>query len=177
MAYSVPLFQTLQTEGVDLNTAFTFLTTGVPGNYEYPEQPLDLGTTVLGTLNGKWVMCTAATGTISKYDVVTISNAFTATQIPTTASLGLIAGIAMATATTGQALWVMTNGVSPGVNVVTGVGTGVMLFTSATAGRLAITSGGFTRIQGITLTTSSTGAAAGPNVGAILVNTQVATSQ
>lgn len=178
MAYSTPLFSQTNTEGIDINSAFTFYTTGSPTVFqEYPTPPLTLGQPCIGTLNGKWVLCTAATGTITKYDVVTISNAFTATQVPTTATLGLICGVAMATATTGQALWIMTNGVTPGVNVVTGVGTGIMLFTSATAGRLALTSSGFTRIQGITLTTSSTGAAAGPNVGAILVNAQIATSQ
>lgn len=178
MAYSTPLFSQMNIEGVDINNAFTFYTTGGDTSLQaYPLAPLTLGTVVDGTLNGEWVLCTAATGTITKYDVVTISNAFTATQVPTTASYGLFAGIAMATATTGQALWVMTNGVSPGVNVVTGVGTGIMLFTSATAGRLAITSGGFTRIQGITLTTSSTGATAGPAVGAIVIGAQIATSQ
>lgn len=175
MAYSTPLFSQLGNEGVDLNTAFTFYTTGGDTSLQaYPRPPLSLGHVVDGTLNGEWVLCTAATGTISKYDVVTINQNFTATQVPTTATFGLMAGIAMATATTGQALWVMTNGVSPGINTAT-ASANALLYTSAVAGRLGAAATGFTTIQGIVLATAATVTGTGNT--AILVAAQIATSQ
>jgi hypothetical protein len=176
MAYSVPLFSTLNNEGVDLNTAFTFYTTGgSTSDQAYPTPPLSLGQTVLGTLNGKWVLCTAATGTITKYDVVSINNTFTATPTPATATYGLIAGVAMATATTGQALWIQTNGVTPGINTAAGVAANVLLYTSAVTGRADDTASGFTRLQGMVITTTSAGTAG--TFQGILVNAQTATSQ
>lgn len=179
MAYSVPLFSTMNLSGIDINSATTYgVATSTNTAYapEYPQQGnLSVGTTVLGTLDGQWVYCTAATATISKYDVVTISTGFTATQTPTTATYGLMAGVAMATATTGQYFWVMVNGVTPGVNVIAGVAANTALYTSATAGRLAVTPTGFTRIQGIVTTTTSAGTA-GTYPG-IVIQASVATSQ
>lgn len=179
MAYTVPLFSTLNMAGVDINTATSYgvaTSTNAAYNPEYPQEGnLRVGTTVLGTLDGQWVYCTASTATISKYDVVTISTGFTATPTPTTATLGLMAGVAMATATTGQYFWVMTNGVTPGVNVVASIGPNTLLYTTATAGRLGGTATGFTRIQGIVTTTTSA-STAGTYPG-IVIQASVATSQ
>ncbi len=171
MAYTTPIFSSSNTEGVDLSTAVT-ITTTTP---EYPLQPIMLGTQVLTDYDGSATYVQAATATISKGDVCTISTAFVATQTPATASLGLPVGVALATATTGQYFWVQTNGVCNAVSVVNGIAANTLLYTSATAGRLAGTATGFSRIQGIVLGTTSGGTAG--TYQAFLVSPSVATSQ
>jgi hypothetical protein len=181
MAYSVPLFSTMNLSGVDINAATSYtLATATNFTPEYPQGGnLSLGTTVLGTVDGQWVYCTSATGN-SKYDVVGINPSFSAIELTTAVPFGTPVGICMATATTGQYLWVMTNGIAPAVNVVTGIAANVQLYTSVTAGRLAgvggATGAGFA-INGIVLATSSTGAATTAGlVSAILIQPVVGTA-
>lgn len=171
MAYSVPLFSQMQVEGADINSAYPVSTTA---NLEAPAGPLVLGTVVDGTLSGEWVFCSAATQVISKYDVVTISPLFAATQMAALPAFGSRAGIAMATASTGQYLWVMTNGVSPGCNCATAAAN-VQLYTGTAAGQIGVfSSAGFTRLQGIVMATAV--ATAGTGSGAIVVNLRTSTS-
>lgn len=180
MAYSTPLFSTMNLAGIDINSATSYtLATATNFTPEYPQGGnLSLGTTVLGTLDGQWVYCTSATGN-SKYDVVGFGPTFSALELTTAVGFGAMVGIAMATATTGQYLWVMTNGISPGVNVVTGIAANVQLYTTATAGRLGGVSGatgvGFA-INGLVLSTSSTGATGSSSQGAILIQPVVGTA-
>ena len=181
MAYSVPLFSTMNLAGIDINTATSYgvaTSTNTAYSPEYPQEGnLRVGTTVLGTLDGQWVYCTAATAAFVKYDVVQISPTFTCSQVSTAATtlFGQMAGVIMATASTGQYVWVMTNGVTPGINVVTGVGANVPLYTSATAGRLTGTlATGVTSIMtGFILTTGSTGGTSAASQGAIVVSGKV----
>jgi hypothetical protein len=172
MAYSVPLFSETQNEGVNVNVAYSAASTA---NLETPAGPLALGQVVVGTLNGEWVLCTASTATISKYDVVTIGTTFTASPATALPSFGLRAGIAMATATTGQYFWVMTNGVSPGVNSATAAAN-VQLYTGTAAGQIGVfSSAGFTRLLGIVLTTA-VATAGNTNSGAVMINARTYTS-
>lgn len=155
MAYSVPLYSTLNTEGVDLSTAFT-LSTSTP---EYPAAPFLLGTEMLGTQNGRWVYCTAA-GINAIGDVCIISPAFQTSGINTTndaTAFGLPLGVSMAATTTGQYSWYMTNGTTPTVNVLASTAPNVQLYTSATSGRLtsALSTGASSTIVGIVTTTTS----------------------
>lgn len=182
MAYSVPLYSTMNLSGIDINSATSYtLATATNFTPEYPQGGnLSLGTTVLGTVDGQWVYCTAATASFAKYDVVGIGPTFTATQLTTAVPFGTPVGIVMATATTGQYIWVMTNGVAPAVNVVTGIAANVQLYTTATAGRLGGVGGatgvGFA-VNGIVLATSSTGAATTSGlVSAILISPVVGTA-
>lgn len=181
MAYVTPLFSTLNMSGVDLNAATSYtLATATNFTPEYPQGGnLSLGTTVLGTLDGQWVYATAA-NSITKYDVVQLSPAFSATTITTaTATFGEMAGVAMATASTGQYFWVQVNGIAAAVNTVTGVGANAALYTTATAGRLTgtLTTGVGNKVAGIVLTTGTTGNAAGATVGGILIQTSIGSAQ
>ena len=172
MAYSVPLYSTMQNEGVDVNTAYDASTTA---NLDAPAGPLAVGQVVQGTKDGEWVLCKSA-GSISKYDAVTLSSLFTATQMPALPAFGLTVGIAMATATTtGMYLWVMTNGMSPSVNSATAAAN-LQMYTGTAAGQIGVfSSAGFTRLNGITLTTAvATAGATGSGVQ--LINARTFTS-
>lgn len=171
MAYSTPLFSQQNNEGVDINSAFPVVATA---NLDTPAGPFTLGQVVDGTLGGEWVLCTAATQVVSKYDVVTISPLYAATQMASTPAFGSRAGIAMATATTGQYFWAMTQGVSPGCNCATAAAN-VQLYTGTAAGQIGVfSSAGFMRLQGITMATAV--ATAGTGSGALVVNLRVSTS-
>lgn len=154
MAYTTPLFSTLNTEGVDLSTAFT-LSTSTP---EYPAAPFLIGTEMLGTLNGRWVYCTAA-GAVTLGDVCVINKSFSSIELTSATAatyFGMPLGVSMATVTTGQYSWYQTNGVSQTINVVAAIAPNVQLYTTATAGRLgAIATGVSSTVVGIVTTTTS----------------------
>ncbi len=155
MTYSVPLYSTLNMEGVDLSTAFT-LSTSTP---EYPAQPFIQGATVLGTLDGKWVYATAA-AVQATGDVCILTKTFQAIGLLSSnaaAHYGEPLGVAMTATTTGQFAWYQTNGASPGISVLASTAPNVILYTTATAGRLgsALTTGASSTIQGIVTTTTS----------------------
>ena len=182
MAYTVPLFSTMNLAGVDLNVATSYgvaTSTNTAYQPEYPQEgQFRLGNTVLGTLDGQWVYCTSATGN-AIYDVVGINPAFSAIELTTAVPFGTPVGICMATATTGQYLWVMTNGITPDINVVTGIAANVQLYTTATAGRVggvAGATGVSFAISGVVLATSSTAATAATLTSAILNQPVVGTA-
>lgn len=154
MAYTTPLYSTLNAEGVDLSTAFT-LSTSTP---EYPAAPFILGTQMLGTLDGAWVYCTAA-GAVTLGDVCVINKSFSSIELTSATAatyFGMPLGVSMATVTTGQYSWYQTNGISQSINVAASIAPNVQLYTTATGGRLgAIATGVSSTVIGIVTTTTS----------------------
>lgn len=164
MTYTVPIFSTLNLEGVDLSTAFT-LSTSTP---EYPNPPFVLGTEVLGAANSAWVYATAS-GAVTAGDVCVITKLFSA--LPVTSAIaatcfGFRLATSQVTVTTGQYSWYQWSGVAttPGVNVTSAIAPNVQLYTTATAGRLGViaTASSITAVGIVTTTTSASTAGAYP---------------
>jgi len=168
MTYTTPVFSTLNTEGVDLSTAFT-LSTSTP---EYPNPPFVIGTEVIGSNDGRWCYATAAAA-ITAGDVCVITKAFQAigvTSAVAATSFGLRLAVSQATVTTGQYSWYQYSGTdtSPGINVTASIAQNVQLYTTATAGRLgAIATGSSVTAVGIVTTTTSA-STAGPYPGVMV---------
>ena len=172
MTYTVPIFGTTPTLGVDLSTAGYdqpySATASNPATPEYPQQPFTIGTVINGSNGSEFVYAQAATATsISQGNFCYINNLMLAagltSAIAATAGQGARLGISLAALTTGQYGWFQTNGYNAyGVTVVSAVGAYATLHTSATAGVLttALVTGTSFPINNITTTTTS-GATAG----------------
>lgn len=132
--------------GEGFNPAVAYTTsTSTP---EYPGFPVAVGTRVTGSDGSVWVFCLAA-GSITASDAVLVTtNSTWSVQALTSTlgkgKLGQFVGIAGATATSGQGLWVQISGYNSAVNAVTGATGFTVLHTSATAGRLTATAVGGT---------------------------------
>src|SRR4051812_35903688 len=118
MAYS-----TLGFEGAALSQAITVSAT----TPEYPGAPVTLGQRVIGDAGGEFVYVqVAATKSCTVGDFVVVTNHATWTidqLVNSTAKgkLGSRVGVAMATATAGQFLWVQFAGYNAAANITTGV--------------------------------------------------------
>jgi len=131
-------------EGFNPATSYT-VSTSTP---EYPGAPVAVGTHLHGSDGSTWVFCVAG-GSITANDavLVTTNSSWTVQAMTSTLAkgkLGQRAGIAGATATSGQYLWVQTAGYNSSVNAVTGATAFTVLHSSATAGRLTATAVGGT---------------------------------
>jgi len=163
------LFGTLPTAGIDFTTAFT-VSTDTP---EYPGSPIALGTRIIGSMASEWILCkleTSATCTAGDALVVTDNETWEVqalTNTLATGALGQYVGIAGATGTAGQYVWMQVSGYSSSVNAITGATGFTALHSLATAGRLTATAAGGTTfaVNGIVLT-----ATAAANLGPALLN-------
>jgi hypothetical protein len=112
---------------------------------EYPGAPMTVGTGVETNLGGRWLYVQVAASkscTAGDFVVVVDHSAFTIDQLSNTTGknfLGSIVGIAGATATAGQYLWIQTRGYNASVNCATSSTAFTALHTSSTAGRSTTT--------------------------------------
>ncbi len=154
-------------EGFNPAIAYT-VSTSTP---EYPGAPVAVGTRIFGSDGSQWVFCLAATAITASDAVLVTTNSTWSVSALTSAlgkgKLGQMVGIAGATASSGQYLWVQTHGYNSAVNAVTGATGFTLLHTSATAGRLTATGVGGTSaaVQGIVIL-----ATAASNTAAALLN-------
>ena len=163
MTYVPLASSTLNSSGVDVNAVYTAATATATGyDPAYPNPPFLVGTSVLGNNNSKWMFVSVATS-CSKGDFCRTSISFAVTPLVTAdagAAFGQQIGIAMATGTTGQFLWLQTTGENQAANVVAATTAAVPLFTSSTAGRLTSVATNATSypVYGVQLWTTATAA-------------------
>jgi len=151
MAYTTPLFSTLNQSGVYVSGVFSPSTaTSTAFDPSYPIGPqggqFAPGQKVIGDYASEFIFvtCSTAANTGDVLVVVPSSSAdvsFSAVQLTSTVaatSFGRQLGVAMATATTGQTLWMQTKGWAPnlGISSLAATTAGVPLFSSPTAGKL-----------------------------------------
>ena len=171
MAFTIGPFSTLNSAGVDVTAVYTPSTaTSTAFVPEYPGGSFVPGTRVVGNNNGEWVFVGLATATsVNKGNVcvfgvlnnpslcVPLSNAAAAT------SFGFQVGVAMATAATGQQLWLQTKGANAFTSFASGAGAtaNCPCYTTVTAGNLTtvIATGTNYNVLGITPTAVTTAAA------------------
>lgn len=134
--------------GINFGLAYTLSST-VP---EYPGRQFTPGTHVQGTDGSTWIFvvleaastCTAGDALIvttnSTWEVKAVTNTLAASK------LGQRMGIAGATGTAGQYLWMQTAGYNASINCATSSSAYTALHTSATAGRLTTTAAGGTSV-------------------------------
>jgi hypothetical protein len=138
---------------------------------EFPGAPIQVGTVFTASNGSQWVYVLAA-GAITANDfVIVTTNSTWAVQSMTNtlaaSKLGQLVGVAGATATSGQYLWMQTKGYRASVSAVTGMTGFTAARTTATAGRIddTITGGTTVAITGVIIL-----ATAASNVAAALLN-------
>ncbi len=165
------LFGTLPTSGIDFTTAYTIDAETTP---EYPGSPIALGTKIIGSMGSEWILCkleAAATCTAGDVLIVTDNTIWEVegvTNTLATGALGQMLGVAGATGTAGQYVWMQVAGYAAVVNATTSSAAFTALHTTATGGRVIATATGGTTfaVNGMVLT-----ATAAANLGpAILTN-------
>ena len=142
MTYVPKASSTQPIEGIDLNAVYTAATATATGyDPAYPLPPFLVGTETIGNNDSRFVFVTVSTS-CNKGDFVVAATgiaSFTVVQLQTSIGAGIFGqqiGVAMATGTTGQFLWMQTEGENQAANVVAATTAGVPLFTSGTAGYL-----------------------------------------
>lgn len=161
-------------EGYNFTVADPAVSTSTP---EYPGTTVPVGTRVAGTDGTEWIRVIAG-GSITAGDVVivTTNSSWTVQAMTNTlasSKLGQWVGVAGATATSGQYLWMQVSGYTAAVNAATGMTGFTAARSTSTGGRIddTITGGTTVAIAGIVLlaTAASNTAAAilnNPTVGA-----------
>lgn len=150
------LFGTLPTSGIDFTTAYTIDADTTP---EYPGSPIALGTKIIGSMGSEWILCkleAAATCAAGDAMIVTTNSTWEVQAVTNTlgvGKLGQLIGVAGATGTAGQYVWIQVAGYVASVNAATGSTAFTALHSSATGGRLTSTAAGGTSvaINGIVL--------------------------
>mgnify|MGYP003646431443 FL=1 len=141
-------YNTIPSAGIDFATAYT-ISTSTP---EYPGSPIELGTTILGTDGSRWTLCkleAASTCTAGDALIVTTNSTWEVKALTNTlgvSKLGQLVGIAGATGTAGQYVWMQVAGYNGTVNAVTGSAAFTALHSSATGGRLTSTAAAATSV-------------------------------
>lgn len=142
-------FNTTPVSGIDFSVAYTI---DVDTNPEYPGSPIALGTMVMGTNGSLHVLCQLeAASTCTANDAVIITTNSTweikaLTNALGVSKLGQMVGVADATGTAGQYVWVQVMGYRSAVNVATSSTAFTALHSSSTAGRLTSTAAGGTSV-------------------------------
>lgn len=162
-------FVTTPIAGVNFSQAYT-QSTSTP---EYPGTPFVVGTHLQGTDGSTWVYVmleAASTCTAGDALIVTTNSTWEVKAVTSTLAKGKLGqrmGIAGATGTAGQYLWMQTAGYNNTVNVATSSGAFTALHSSATAGRLTATAVGGTSaaVSGIVINATAAG-----NVGIAIAN-------
>lgn len=155
--------------GINFGMAYTLSST----TPDYPGLPFTPGTRVLGTDGSAWtfVKLEAATAcTASDWLIVTTNSTWEVKPVTDTlalSKLGQVLGVAGATGTAGQYLWMQTAGYDATTNVATSASAFTALHTSATAGRLTTTAVGGTSVAVAGAVINATAAA---NVGIAVMN-------
>lgn len=132
--------------GIDFTVAYT-VSTSTP---EYPGSPIALGTIVDGVGGAVWILCkleAASTCTAGDALLVTTPSTWEVKALTSTlgkGKLGQRVGIAGATGTAGQYVWMQVAGYIASLNVATGSTANTVLHSSGTAGRLTTTAVGGT---------------------------------
>ena len=145
-------------EGVNFGVAYTpYVASTGAGSPDYPGLPFQAGTRVNAGNGAEWVFCVAG-GAITANDVVLVTTNSTfivqaATNTLAASKLGQWVGVAGATATTGQGLWVQVAGYAAAVNAATGMTGFTAARSTSTAGRIddTVTGGTTVAINGIVL--------------------------
>jgi hypothetical protein len=174
MTYTVPIFGTTPTLGVDMTTSgydqpFS-ATASNPSTPEFPQAPFSIGQTIALSQGGSAVYAVTATATsITQGNFCYINSSMLAagltSAIAATAGQAALLGVSLATLTTGQYGWFQTEGYCPaGVTCVATTAINTTLHTSATAGVLtsSVVTGTSFPVIGVVLTAT----AATNNVGA-----------
>jgi len=138
---------------------------------EFPGAPMRVGTVFTASDGSQWVYVLAA-GAITANDfvIVTTNSTWAVQAMSNTlaaSKLGQLVGVAGATATSGQYLWMQVSGYRASVSAVTGMTGFTAARTTATAGRIddTITGGTTVAITGAIIL-----ATAASNVAAALLN-------
>lgn len=156
---STPLYATGPLMGVDLNNVFTAgdLTAGNSGYDNPPQAP---GTEAFGVNGIQYVYVLAAT-VINVNEVVCIDQGFNASEATTAlASTGEYRpGFAQVAIPSGSYGWVALNGSGILVSMAASCTKDLPLYTSATAGVMAVTSSSQTLLAGVYALTTTTTAA------------------
>lgn len=156
------LFGTLPTSGIDFTTAYTIDAETTP---EYPGSPIALGTKIIGSMGSEWVLVkleAESTCTAGDCLIVTDNSTWEVKAMTDTLAfgkLGQILGIAGATGTAGQYLWMQTGGYAASVNCATGSTAFTGLHSSSSAGRLTTTGAGGTSVDVVGIVILATAAA------------------
>lgn len=164
------LFNTTPVGGIDFTTAFSVSST----TPEYPGPPIAVGTVVDGSSGSRWVLTkleTSATCTAGDVLIITTNSTWESQALTNTLGrdkLGQLVGVAGATGTAGQYVWMQIAGYVASVNAATSSSAFTVLHSAATAGRLNSGAGVGTTVavNGIVLTATAA-SNAGP---AILTN-------
>ena len=166
MTYVPKASSTQPLEGIDLNAVYTAATATATGyDPAYPAPPFLVGTETIGNNDSRFVFVTVSTS-CNKGDFVVAATgitSFTVVQLQTSIAAGVFGqqiGVAMATGTTGQFLWMQTEGENQAANVTAATTAGVPLFTSGTAGALTSVEATGTNfpVYGVALFTTATAA-------------------
>jgi hypothetical protein len=154
--------------GFNFTTAYAAVSTSTP---DIPGTQLGVGTRVAGTDGSEWIFVKAG-GTITQGDVVIVTTNSTwivqsMTNTLASSKLGQLCGVAGASCTVNQFIWMQTSGYTASVSAVTGMTAFTAARSTATAGRLddTITGGTTVAIAGIVLL-----ATAASNVAAAVLN-------
>ena len=127
--------------GAVTNAALT-VSTSTP---EYPGAPITVGQRIIADAGAEWVYVQVASSkscTAGDFVVVTNHSTWKIDQLPNTTGknfLGSMVGVAGATATAGQYLWIQIRGYAASVNCATSSTAFTTLHTSSTAGRSTTT--------------------------------------
>jgi hypothetical protein len=138
--------------GFNFGEAYTVATT----TPEYPGPPLQVGVRSNGTNGAVWMFVLAA-GAITANDfvIVTTNSTWSVQSMTSTLAkgkLGQIVGVAGATATSGQYLWMQIAGYRASVPATTGQAAFTVLSSTATAGRIGAAVGGASaKVTGVVL--------------------------
>lgn len=159
------LFNTNPVGGIDFTTAYT----APSSDLAIPGPTLAVGTTVFGNMGSRWVLVRleeASTCTAGDVLIVIDNDDWIVQGVSNTngvSKLGQLVGVAGATGTEGQYLWMQTAGYVASANVLTGATAFTALHSTATAGRIDDTAsaGNSVAINGIVaLATAASNAAA-----------------
>lgn len=134
-------YSTIGFEGAALQQAQT-VSVNTP---EYPGVQVTLGQRVIAENGSEWIyvqLATGASAVAGDLMVVTASATWQVAQLSSTNGkplFGSRVGVAGATATAGQYIWIQFSGYAPAANVVTGATAFTAMHTGATAGRISAT--------------------------------------
>lgn len=143
---------------------------------EYPGPNFTPGIHVSASDGAEWILCQVAAGkTVVANDVVVVTNHATwqIDQLTNTTGRGFLGsrvGVAGASATAAQYVWVQFTGYAPVVNIVTGSTAYTVMHSSATVGRGTTTASGGVSVIVTGLVALATAAA---NVAACHLNSAV----
>lgn len=161
-------FSTLSQEGIALNICNTINTSTAP---EYPALPFALGTQTVGLDGSEWIYAKPASnyaiGIVGYFDTSWNFTALPVGALTTVSGLRVgvmsqvAATVASPSSTNYEGVWVQISGLCPAIQCAASTSANVQLYNMAatTVGQLTSTSSGNSAVNGIIITTATTGAA------------------